>query len=79
METMNKDRTYTAQSFEHLRNLTGLSDALITEHLDLYAGYVKQVNSLVQELTETSASPRERAGSRTSTTAWSCTSSTSPT
>jgi superoxide dismutase, Fe-Mn family len=31
---------------------TGLSDAQITEHLDLYAGYVKQVNSLVLELAE---------------------------
>ncbi len=51
---MKKDgRTvYTAKSFDHLRGLTGLSDAQVTEHLDLYAGYVKQVNSLVQELSE---------------------------
>jgi Fe-Mn family superoxide dismutase len=43
---------YTAKSFDHLRGLTGISDAQIVEHLDLYAGYVKQVNSLVQELSE---------------------------
>jgi len=30
-----------AKSFDHLRGLTGISDAQITEHLDLYAGYVK--------------------------------------
>jgi Fe-Mn family superoxide dismutase len=44
--------TYTTKSFDHLRGLTGISDAQVTEHLDLYAGYVKQVNSLVQELSE---------------------------
>jgi Fe-Mn family superoxide dismutase len=44
--------TYAAKSFEHLRGLAGISDAQIIEHLDLYAGYVKQVNSLVQELSE---------------------------
>jgi len=43
---------YAEKSFDHLRGLTGLSDAQITEHLALYAGYVKQVNSLVQELAE---------------------------
>jgi Fe-Mn family superoxide dismutase len=54
LKTMKKDgRTvYTPKSFDHLRGLTGLSDAQVTEHLDLYAGYVKQVNSLVQELSE---------------------------
>jgi len=51
---MKKDgrATYTAKSFDHLRGLAGLSDAQVTEHLDLYAGYVKQVNALVQELSE---------------------------
>jgi len=54
LKTMKKDSRamYTAKSFDHLRGLTGLSDAQVTEHLDLYAGYVKQVNSLVQELSE---------------------------
>ena len=51
---MKKDgrATYSAKSFDHLRGLTGISDAQITEHLDLYAGYVKQVNTLMQELSE---------------------------
>ena len=51
---MKKDdrATYTAKSFDQLRGLAGISDAQITEHLDLYGGYVKQVNSLVQELAE---------------------------
>ena len=44
--------TYSAKSFDHLKGLTGISDGQIAEHLDLYAGYVKQVNSLAQELLE---------------------------
>src|SRR5215470_13586609 len=44
--------TYTTKSFDHLKGLTGISDAQLAEHLDLYAGYVKQVNALVQELSE---------------------------
>ena len=57
----NDDRatTYTAKSFDHLRGLTGISDAQITEHLDLYAGYVKQVNSLVQDLAQMRADRAE--------------------
>src|SRR3989442_8406778 len=62
---MKKDgrATYSAKSFDHLRGLTGISDAQITEHLDLYVGYVKQVNSLVQELSEMRAD-RKEAGKR---------------
>src|SRR4030095_11235248 len=54
VKTMNKDgrAAYAAKSFDHLRGLSGISDAQITEHLDLYAGYVKQVNSLAQELSQ---------------------------
>ena len=80
---------YTAQSFDHLKGLTGISDAQVAEHLDLYTGYVKQVNALMQELAEMRGErrasgkdfglPRELDGSRSSTTAWSCTSSTFPT
>ena len=44
--------TYSAKSFDHLKGLAGISDGQIAEHLDLYAGYVKQVNSLAQELLE---------------------------
>src|SRR2546426_4126876 len=43
---------YSAKSFDHLEGLTGISDAQLAEHLDLYAGYVKQVNTLMQELSE---------------------------
>jgi len=43
---------YTAQSFDHLKGLTRISDAQVAEHLDLYNGYVKQVNVLMQELAE---------------------------
>jgi Fe-Mn family superoxide dismutase len=35
-----------------LKGLAGISDAQIEEHLSLYAGYVKQVNTLNQELAE---------------------------
>src|SRR6266446_9511839 len=61
LKAMKKDgRTvYTAKSFDHLRGLTGISDAQVTEHLDLYAGYVKQVNGLVQELSEMRADRKE--------------------
>ena len=52
---------YAAKNFDQLRGLTGLSDAQITEHLGLYAGYVKQVNSLVQELAEMKAE-RDQSG-----------------
>jgi hypothetical protein len=43
---------YQAQSFDHLRGLAGMSDGQIQEHLELYAGYVKQVNELTKELAE---------------------------
>jgi Fe-Mn family superoxide dismutase len=44
-------KTYRKQDFD-LKGLTGISDAQIDEHLTLYAGYVKQVNALNQELFE---------------------------
>lgn len=47
-----KVKTYKEQSFDHLRGLEGISDAQIAEHLQLYAGYVKQVNTLNAELAE---------------------------
>jgi len=45
VKAMKKDgrAIYSAQSFDHLRGLAGISDAQVTEHLELYAGYVKQV------------------------------------
>ncbi|HET9488692.1 MAG TPA: Fe-Mn family superoxide dismutase [Methylomirabilota bacterium] len=45
-------KTYKEQQFDHLHGLDGISDAQIAEHLQLYAGYVKQVNALNQELAE---------------------------
>jgi len=42
-------KTYKEQPFD-LHGLDGISDTQITEHLALYAGYVKQVNGLNEEL-----------------------------
>jgi len=47
-----KAKTYREQTFDHLKGLDGISDAQIEEHLKLYAGYVKQVNTLNAELAE---------------------------
>jgi Fe-Mn family superoxide dismutase len=45
-------KTYKEQAFDRLRGLEGISDAQIEEHLKLYAGYVKNVNTLNAELAE---------------------------
>lgn len=47
-----KTRTYKEQTFDHLRGLDGISDDQIAEHLKLYAGYVKQVNTLNELLAD---------------------------
>ena len=47
-----KAKSYKEQSFDHLKGLDGISDAQVDEHLKLYAGYVKQVNALNEELVE---------------------------
>jgi Fe-Mn family superoxide dismutase len=47
-----KVKAYKEQSFDHLHRLRGISDDQVTEHLKLYAGYVKQVNALNEELAE---------------------------
>ena len=44
-------KAYRKRDFD-LKGLAGISDAQIEEHLVLYAGYVKQVNTLNQELGE---------------------------
>ena len=46
-----KPKTYKEHKFDHLKELDGISDAQVEEHLALYAGYVKQVNALNEELT----------------------------
>ena len=45
-------KAYKPQSFDHLTGLDGISDAQVKEHLELYQGYVKQVNALSDKLTE---------------------------
>jgi superoxide dismutase, Fe-Mn family len=45
-------KTSKEQAFDHLHGLAGISDAQIAGHLQLYAGYVKQVNALTAELAE---------------------------
>jgi Fe-Mn family superoxide dismutase len=52
MATRSKGKVYKEQSFDQLHGLDGISDAQIAEHLELYAGYVKQVNALNAELAE---------------------------
>ena len=42
-------KAYTEQVFA-LEGLDGISDAQVEEHVMLYAGYVKQVNLLNEEL-----------------------------
>src|SRR5436190_7864076 len=43
-------KTYKEQKFDHLKGLEGISDKQLEEHFALYAGYVKQVNALNEEL-----------------------------
>jgi len=46
-----KQGIYTVQKFDRLKGLDGISDDQLAEHLQLYAGYVAQVNMLHEELT----------------------------
>jgi Fe-Mn family superoxide dismutase len=46
-----KRRPYVEQTFDNLKGLDGISAEQIGEHLALYAGYVRQVNILNEELT----------------------------
>jgi Fe-Mn family superoxide dismutase len=41
---------YEAKPFPRLKGLSGISDALLRTHLELYAGYVKNTNGLYEEL-----------------------------
>jgi Fe-Mn family superoxide dismutase len=45
-------KAYKPQSFDQLTGLDGISDGQVKEHLELYQGYVKQVNVLNEKLTE---------------------------
>ena len=61
-----KVKTYKEQRFDQLKGLDGISDDQIAEHLKLYAGYVKQVNSLNEQLDEMCERASRRAPTRTS-------------
>jgi len=50
--TQARKTVYTEQKFTHLHGLDAISDDQMREHLALYAGYVKQVNALNDELAE---------------------------
>ena len=43
-------RRYEARQFPRLKGLSGISDALLQDHLKLYEGYVKNSNLLIDEL-----------------------------
>jgi Fe-Mn family superoxide dismutase len=43
-------KKYAERDFSKVRGLTGISDNQITEHLKLYAGYVKRTNALTEKL-----------------------------
>jgi superoxide dismutase, Fe-Mn family len=47
-----KAKAYREQAFDSVRGLDGISDAQVAEHLKLYAGYVKQVNVLNEQLAD---------------------------
>jgi len=53
---------YSEQRFDRLGGLDGISDEQVQEHVALYAGYVRQVNLLNEELTDLRA--RGRASGR---------------
>ena len=57
-----KRSAYAEQQFDRLSGLDGISDEQIREHLPLYAGYVRQVNLLNEELVALRA--RGRASGR---------------
>jgi Fe-Mn family superoxide dismutase len=59
-------KAYTPQTFDHLKGLDGISDAQLAEHFKLYEGYVKQVNSLNEQLDEMCERASRRAPTRTS-------------
>ena len=43
-------RRYEARQFPKLKGLSGISDALLQDHLELYQGYVKNSNQIIDEL-----------------------------
>ena len=50
-DSQNQSIVYPAKNFSHLLgNVKGLNDGLLSLHLQLYEGYVKNVNQLIQDL-----------------------------
>ena len=43
-------RRYEARQFPRLKGLSGISDALLQDHLELYQGYGKNSNQIIDEL-----------------------------
>jgi Fe-Mn family superoxide dismutase len=43
-------KRYEAKQFPRLKGLQGISDPLLQNHLELYAGYVKNTNAILDEL-----------------------------
>jgi Fe-Mn family superoxide dismutase len=44
------EKRYEPKAFSRLKGLSGISDALLQDHLKLYEGYVKNVNELTAQL-----------------------------
>ncbi|HEU0052445.1 MAG TPA: hypothetical protein VFQ39_04675, partial [Longimicrobium sp.] len=43
-------KRYEPKRFPRLKGLSGISDALLQDHLKLYEGYVKRTNTLTEKL-----------------------------
>ena len=54
------NKRYEAKQFPRLKGLTGISDQLLQNHLELYGGYVKQTNAILDELQKLQAEGRAK-------------------
>lgn len=55
-------RRFEPKQFPRLKGLQGISDAVLKNHLELYAGYVKNVNGLNDELQKLKVEGKAQAG-----------------
>ena len=53
-------RRYEAKQFPRLKGLSGISDALLASHVELYAGYVKNTNAINDELAKLQSEGRAK-------------------
>jgi Fe-Mn family superoxide dismutase len=51
---------YEAKQFPRLKGLAGISDQVLRSHLELYAGYLKNTNSILEELQKMHAEGRAK-------------------